>query len=213
MSGCAATEAMARCVYRDGHEGAHLWEDVTFFGRPFLSVFTPTYQRPAMLELCRKSVRSQTARTEHVVVEDTIGVGIDGMYAAMPEHAGKPTGEYVMVLSDDNILTDEFFAAELRQIALQQDSPDVIVFKGQIDVTTQPASWGGEPRITMIDLSCFAVKREIWQRHAEDWGERYEGDFDFIHALWRAGYRFFWWDRLVFRALQISRGAPEEVAA
>ncbi len=29
---CAATEAMARCVYFDGHEGSHLWEDVVEFG-------------------------------------------------------------------------------------------------------------------------------------------------------------------------------------
>lgn len=31
MMQCAATEAGAQCVYRDGHIGPHLWEDVAAF--------------------------------------------------------------------------------------------------------------------------------------------------------------------------------------
>ena len=73
----------------------------------------------------------------------------------------------------------------------------------------QPASWGGEPVETMIDLSNFAVTRKVWLEHAGDWGSRYEGDFDFVHSVWAAGHQFEWWDRLAYRAMRISRGAPE----
>ncbi len=173
----------------------------------FLSIYTPTFRRPYQLGLCKASVEGQSSPVEHVIVEDTVGLGVDGMFADIPNHAHKVTGQYVMVLSDDNILVDPHFAADLE---LQADGdPDVVVFKGQIMGTTQPAAWCCEPIETMIDLSCFAVRRDIWQKHAHDWGHRYEGDFDFIHALWAARYRFHWWDRLVFQALQISRGAAE----
>ena len=176
----------------------------------FLSVYTPTYRRPFLLALCKTSVAAQTLACEHVIVEDKVGIGIAGVYAAVPDHAHKVTGEYVMVLSDDNILADADFAADLATIAWDNDLPDVIVFKGQIETTTQPAAWCCEPIETMIDLSCFAVRREVWQDNARAWGHRYEGDFDFIHHLWaEEGYRFHWWDRLGFQALRISRGAPE----
>ncbi len=175
----------------------------------FLSVYTPTYRRPGLLSLCSASVGFQSEPVEHVIVRDEVGIGIDGVYAAMPEHAHRATGQYVMVLSDDNILIDPEFAADLRRQTILAHWPDVIVFKGQIGGSIQPLSWGGEPEINKIDLSCFAVRRAVWYAHAGEWGHRYEGDFDFIHALWAHGYRFHWWDRVAFRALQIGRGQPE----
>lgn len=178
----------------------------------FLSVYTPTYGRPVMLEQCQTSVRAQTVPVDHVIVHDYIGLGIDGMYAAIPEHAHIPTGEYVMVLSDDNVLVDDTFAEELERVAESEGMPDVIVFRGQIESSLQPLVWRDEPQLFRIDLSCFAVRRDVWVRHAMDWGHSYTGDFDFIHTLWDEGYRFVWWDRLAFRALQISRGAKETMA-
>ena len=165
-----------------------------------------------MLAMCEESVRAQTLSCQHVVVHDEVGVGIAGMYAAIKDHAQLVTGRYVMVLSDDNVLVEPGFADALQIRCRANGYPDVVVFQGQTGGTLQPASWGGEPVETMIDLSCFAVQREIWQKHADCWGERYEGDFDFIHHLWAEGYRFDWWMKLAFRALQISRGAPEAVA-
>lgn len=176
----------------------------------FLSVYTPTYRRPFLLELCKASVAGQSVPVEHVIVEDTVGLGIDGMYADIRNHVGLVHGDYVMVLSDDNILVDATFAAELEAFVWSQDEqPDVVVFKGQTGPTLQPSAWGGEPIEGMIDLSCFAVRRDVWVEYADRWGQRYEGDFDFIHALWADGHRFAWWDRVVFQALKISNGAPE----
>lgn len=178
----------------------------------FLSVYTPTHARPLLLAECEASVQMQSVPVEHVIVHDREGIGIAGVYAAMPRHADRVTGEYVMVLSDDNVLADEEFAEDLEWRANEMDRPDVIVFRGQIEGSLQPLVWMAEPVITRIDLSCFAVKRNVWQLNADQWGHRYEGDFDFIHHLWDAGYRFDWWDHLGFRALQIGRGAPEPVA-
>lgn len=175
----------------------------------FLSVYTPTYLRPQMLALCKESVEAQTEPTQHVIVEDHVGLGVGGMYADIPNHADRVEGIYVMVLSDDNTLADERVAEEMLAEVKRAMYPDVIVFKGSIEETIQPIVWNSEPTIEKIDLSCFAVRRGVWQRHATDWGHRYEGDFDFIHTLWRRGYRFHWWDRVAFKALRISRGLPE----
>ena len=176
---------------------------------PFLTVYTPTYRRPLALEQCIASVAAQTVPVEHVIVVDDVGVGIDGMYAEIPRHAGRVTGRYVMVLSDDNVLEYPEFAADLEAEAAREDHPDVVLFKGTITGTVQPVSWGGEPVCGQIDLSCFAVRREVWQERAGTWGRRYEGDFDFIHGVWEAGHRMHWWPQMGFRALRISGGAPE----
>jgi len=40
-------------------------------------------------------------------------------------------------------------------------------------------------------------------------GKRYEGDFDYISALWNRGYQFAWHDRLFARAQVLGLGRPE----
>lgn len=174
----------------------------------FLSVYTPTYKRPFLLELCKASVAHQSVPVEHVIVEDTVGLGVDGMYRDLRNHAHKVTGKYVMVLSDDNILSDANFAADLERVTWENDGPPVVVFQGQCGPTLQPAHWG-EPVETKIDLSNFAVEREVWQSHSHCWGERYAGDFDFIRALWDEDFEFMWWPRLAYQTLKISQGQPE----
>lgn len=175
----------------------------------FLSVYTPTYKRPNLLAMCRASVKAQTIPCQHVIVHDKVGIGVDGMFEAIRDHAHLCAEDYVMVLSDDNVLTDREFARDLKAEVAIHRLPDVVMFKGEIAGQIQPVVWGSEPLETKVDLSCFAVRNHIWQRHAPDWGHRYEGDFDFIHTLWERGYRFHWWDREVFRAQLISRGQPE----
>lgn len=178
-------------------------------GLVLLSVYTPTFRRPGLLEQCKESVAGQTVPVEHVIVEDKVGIGIDGMYGQIRHHAHKVTGDYVMVLSDDNILIDPNVAAELARFITENDGPDVVVWKGDICGATQPVAWDCEPQVTKIDLSCFAVRRDLWVEYADRWGERYEGDWDFIHAVWEGGHRFAWWDRVAFKALRISHGEPE----
>ena len=64
----------------------------------FLSVYTPTYKRPQALARCKASVAAQTIPTEHVIIVDEIGIGIDGMYGAIQDlsliHISEPTRPY-----------------------------------------------------------------------------------------------------------------------
>ena len=174
----------------------------------FLTVYTPTYRRPFLLELCRASVANQSVRCEHVIIPDRDGIGIAEMYRRIQQYTDLVHGDYVMVLSDDNILVDGQFAERLERVAADNGFPDVILFKGQTGGTLQPAAWACEPVETMIDLSCFAVRRSVWVENADKWGQRYCGDFDFIHHLW-LGHECCWWDHLAFMAVKISGGEPE----
>ena len=177
-------------------------------GQPFLSVYTPTFRRPAALANCEVSVKAQTIPCEHVIIPDDVGIGIAGVYADVPRHADKVHGKYVLFLSDDNYIIHADFAERLRDLIKREKNPDVVVFKNDIVGCIQPVVWG-DVQYGNIDLSCFVVERKIWTAHAECWGHHYAGDFDFISKLWISGYRFYWWDSLEIRALRISNGVPE----
>jgi glycosyltransferase involved in cell wall biosynthesis len=174
----------------------------------FLSIYVPTYKRPRMLERCLASIFAQSDKDfEVVLVRDEIGIGIDGMYADIPNHLNEVHGEYVFVLSDDNLITDADFVSNLKQVARSCEL-DVIVFKNKI-VGTLPDIWNAAPQEGHIDLSCFAVKADVWKANADKWGKCYAGDYHFIRSLWDQGFNFCWWNVTPIMAMQISRGAPE----
>ena len=105
--------------------------------KTFLSVYTPTFRRPTLLAQCRASVLSQTEPVQHVIVHDDVGIGIDGDAPATSRTTPqKCTGEYVMVLSDDNVLLDEHFACgrstRTHRSERTTTAPDVVMFKGLI---------------------------------------------------------------------------------
>lgn len=180
---------------------------------PLLTIYTPTYRRPQGLARCRESVAAQTAvaRVQHLVIEDTVGLGIDGMYAAMPQHHDAVRGQWVYVLSDDDVLPDPLVVEEFARLAEATDA-DVIMAHAQIGpfVYPSPHCWQAPPEQGHVTLSNWFVRREVFVR--VPYGARYEGDYDFIAGCWARGLRFAWWPRLVCVAAGWSRGAPEEGA-
>jgi len=155
------------------------------------------------------SVDAQSVPVQHVIVEDLEGIGIDGMYAAIPEHVDELAGEYVMILGDDDLLADRWVAEELEAQVFAR-RPPVVMVKADHMGRLLPDPWRGEPVCGSVGASCFVVRRDLWASHANDWGKRYEGDFDFIHALWEAyAEEFVWWDRVAVLVPQIGGGRPE----
>lgn len=176
----------------------------------FLTIYTPTFRRPAKLARCKASVAMQTDGSyQHIIVEDTIGVGVAGMFRDIPAHYGHIAGDYVYFLSDDDVLTDEHVVAELRTFALAADYPDVIMAKATIGPHTFPIPqcWEAEPVQGGVTLANWVVRKEVWC--SVPYGVRYEGDFDFIAECWRRDLRFAWWDRSICHADGWGRGQPE----
>ena len=181
--------------------------------RPLLTIYTPTHRRPQGLARCIASVEAQTDRdVQHLIIEDTIGVGVAGMFAAIPRHHDKILGEWVFILSDDDVLPDAEVVADLRQVIDANPEAEVIMGHCQIGGIVYPTfvSWGTAPAEGHVTMSGWIVRREVFV--SVPYGHRYEGDFDFIHACWERGLHFTWWPRLLCRAAGWGRGAPEEGA-
>ena len=177
----------------------------------FLSVYTPTFARPTLLATCRQSVEAQTARDaiQHLIVYDDVGIGIGGMFAEIQEHVGNLRGDYVYILQDDDVLAGPDVVERLRVFAIENNDPAVVIVRNQKRGMILPTHWMDRPRRNHIDLGSYVVRRDVLTAHAGDFAPKYDGDFEYIDAVWRAGWRFTWCDLLFARALGTGLGRPE----
>jgi len=159
----------------------------------FLTVITPTHERPRLLERCKESVMKQTGcqPPQHIIYHDYKGLGMAEVFATIPALSPAIDGRYVMALADDDILASPHVAAVIEELAVQFDYPEVFMGYVRIGKNVFPSDecWMAEPKLGHVTWSNVVVRKDIWKRHAGDHGYRYEGDFDFIHALWERNYR------------------------
>lgn len=177
---------------------------------PFLTFYTPTYRRPSGLARCLASVSGQTlaGRIQQIVIPDHVGVGIDGMYARVPDCALAVAGRYVHLLCDDDVLADETAVADVERFAQAHDYPAVILVLSQKNGSVWPVGQMWPPVCGQIDLGCLIVRSDVWKAHCHEYGRRYEGDYDFAAALHRAGHEAKVYPRL-FVIGGVSHGAAE----
>jgi glycosyltransferase involved in cell wall biosynthesis len=170
----------------------------------FMTFYTPTYKRPTFLILCRQSVQMQTCRDfQHMVIVDDCGIGVDGMFRDIRRHVDQIRGRYVFILADDDRLIDPEGLERVQQFATEHDYPPVIIVKNYKWGDVFPKLWEQEPQLGMIDTGNFIIRADVFRDNADKFGERYEGDYDFISHLWRAGYPFFWFD-YIFSGMQVG---------
>jgi hypothetical protein len=181
--------------------------------QPFLTFYTPTYQRPRALGRCLASVTKQTfvSEIEQVVIPDHVGRGIAGMYAQVPSYVSAVHGEYVHFLADDDVLESADVVERLYEFVRENDNPPVVivhVVKGGLNL---PLDYSGIPVQGKIDLGCAVVRGDIWRDFAGrgSYGLRYEGDFDFVAALWNAKLPFTYFPGLLFMRGAIMKGTAE----
>jgi hypothetical protein len=175
----------------------------------FLTLYTPTYKRPRQLLDCMASVATQSlvGEIEHIIIPDYLGVGVDGMYARVPLYAPATHGDYVYLLADDDRIADKHAVERLREFAEKNGSPEVIVCRDIKGGRELPDNWGEAPRLGHFDLGNMIVRGDIWRRHCDQYGKRYEGDYDFAAFLWKH-CSWAWWDYL-FMVGRVNFGRPE----
>lgn len=179
---------------------------------PFLSLYTPTFRRPAQLAKCLDSVGQQTAADdlEQIVAPDHVGYGVAGsLFGRLPWYASALRGRYINLLCDDDMLAADDVVAKVRAFAETAQQPEVIVTRvckgGRFFPMTDPLA---PPVCGQMDLTSFIVRGDIWHKHIADYGLRYEGDFDHATVLYQAGYRFAFLD-LLWAVGGASNGRPE----
>jgi hypothetical protein len=182
--------------------------------QPFLSFYTPTYRRPQALSKCIQSVTSQTAvdAIEQLVIVDHVGLGVGGMYERVPSYASAMHGQYVHMLADDDVLAGPSVVAQLRERAEAEGFPPVLIVSAIKGHLTLPLDNAGPPVCGRIDLGCLVVRQDVWQRHVQDYGKCYEGDYFMAKALWDAGHTFVYARDIMFLIGAVSRGAAEVAA-
>jgi hypothetical protein len=176
----------------------------------FLTLYTPTYKRPRQLMECMASVAAQTlvSEIEHVIIADYVGLGVDGMYKRVPNHAPGTTGQYVYLLADDDCLADPRAVENLQAFVRGcGEPPDVIACRDIKGGRHLPDFWGEAPRCGYFDLGNMIVRGDVWRGHCDMYGKRYEGDFDLASYLWKR-FDWAWWDYL-FMVGSVNFGRPE----
>lgn len=177
-----------------------------------LTILTPTYRRPIGLHMCEASVNGQHRREEiqHLVIPDHIGKGVAGMYADLPQSNALIGGEWVFVLSDDDVLVYPRIVDLICHVEKEAPGAGCIMVKMFCNgrVLPWPSCWEGQPLMGGVTLSNWIVKKAVHVAHP--FGHRYEGDFDQIANIHAAGIPLAWAD-IVLSASQrgANFGRPE----
>ena len=179
---------------------------------PFLEILTRTYKRPMMLAANQASLAAQTSGDwVQTLLVDEVGRGCGWANVRLGQQAPQLVGEYVWVLDDDDVCVDDSLVEQLALIA-QVAAPDVIVMRmdhGALGVLPDGAHWRKRPVRGRIGVSACVIRRALFQQCAGAWKEVYDGDFDFIAAVFDAKPIVFWYDCIASRVQRVSRGAPE----
>lgn len=164
-----------------------------------LTVLTPTYKRPIGLRMCRASVGAQhdAGDIQHLIIPDEEGKGVGGMYRDLPLANDQIEGEWVYVLSDDDVFVYPRVLDLIRHVETHAPEADVIMVKMFCNgrVLPWPQCWEAPPQMGGVTLSNWIVRRDVHIAHP--FGQRYEGDFDQIASMWAAGLTFAWADIVV----------------
>ena len=166
---------------------------------PFLSVITRCYKRPKMF---RQNVLSLAAQTdqdfEQIFIVDKIGYGIGGANRALA--TVEPTGDYVLVLDDDDIISEPRAIECLKEATTE--NPDIVIFKGDfhnLGVLPDEVVWGKRPLLGHIGSCSFVVSNDVWKKHVAAWGSSGDdcGDYEFLKELWQGKPQVVWLDKLL----------------
>jgi hypothetical protein len=182
--------------------------------RPFLQIITRCYQRPNMLANNMASIRAQIdSDWQQTLLHDEVGRGVQWANAMLGAYADNLVGEYIWVLDDDDKCIHDTLIEELKAIVAERN-PDVIMLRGDIGhykVLPDGDYWGAAPTHSHIGMSCFVVRREVWQKYAYAFRPQLGADFMFIAEVYKnlAPDKIYWHGVIAFEVQRISSGSKE----
>lgn len=178
---------------------------------PFLTVMTRTFRRPRMLANNQRSLAEQTDPDfEQVILRDDIGQGVPWANERLRSAADLAAGEYVLILDDDDRVARPTLIAELK--ALAAGRPGVIMTRmnhGPRGVLPLASEWGRQPARGRVGCSAPVARADLWRSCAPSFGSTYDGDYDYIAALFAAGEPIVWHPVIATAVQQIGLGRPE----
>jgi len=173
--------------------------------------------RPNMQKVCFDSVKAQTCDDyQHFLIQGAMREEADGTPAV--EWGLKKTwpidARYVMVLDDDNALVYPDFVKEFKELT-QKENPDIVIFRGNLKGTfgiIPSYSWGKSPSYADIDWSCYALKKEVWDKYINviehETGNR--NDYILISTCFQNTKSAIWFNHLVVETQKTAGSGRSE---
>jgi len=178
---------------------------------PFLTVVTRCYKRPQMLRRNQAALDAQTCDDwEQLLLVDAVGRGVGWANAQFAAHADDVSGDYVLMLDDDDMLARSDAIETLKDAA--KGSPELIVFRAdhkQNGILPTAEVWGQEPKATHISGQDFITRADVWRAHIAHFAQTSMGDIAFLRALWPNVADVVWLDELLVEVQRVSLGAAE----
>lgn len=154
--------------------------------QPFLSIMTRCYKRPNALAVNMAALAKQTDQDfEQVFLVDETGMGLLYANGQFFRHRNRAKGRYVLMLDDDDMLTDPKAIEKLRLAT--QSNPDAVFFQfncGEFGILPDDAHWQEKPISGFIGTSCFITRLDLWQSYIWSFEAPKAGDFQFISTVW-----------------------------
>jgi len=183
---------------------------------PFLTVVTRCYKRPNSLKINVKSLKTQTdADYEQVFIVDKVGHGLASADQALNKYKDINCGDYIMVLDDDDMITDPQFIEKLKVIK-DAFSPDVIIWRGTFSSNTKTlppknAWWGVRPVKTQIGSFNYCMSYKLYHKYINVCKTGLTGDYDFINRVYHSEDKpvIKWIDEIFVSCQESSNGMAE----
>jgi hypothetical protein len=145
---------------------------------------------------------------EQILIEDKEGLGVG--HANRQLATARPTGEYVMVLDDDDWLLHDDAIGLMKNATVE--GPSLLIFKADhngLGILPSPAVWQRRPMQGHIGSCDFITRQDVWSRHINAFGVNACGDYAFLFSIWQDNPSVVWLDEILAGVQRISRGAPE----
>lgn len=186
-------------------------------GQPVITIVTRSYKKPKCLERNIASVQAQTDRDyEQIFIIDDVGRGLAWADQALAANKHRNNGKYIMVLDDDDIITNKSFVSLIKLVSETSD-PDVIIWRGKfssINLVLPPVDryWGIKPVKAFIGSFNYCIRKEIYDEHIHICKTGACGDYDLIESVFnRVPFpSVFWYNKIFVATQQKSKGAGED---
>jgi len=181
--------------------------------QPFLTIVTRSYKKPKCLERNIESVQAQIDQDlEQVFIIDDAGRGLAWADQALDQNKHRNSGQYIMVLDDDDVITNKNFIALLKLIT-KNHNPDVIIWRGKftaINLVLPPLDryWGIKPVKAFIGSFNYCIRKEIYDEYIHICNTGACGDYDLITAIFNKTPPpyVFWYNKIFVATQQKSQG-------
>jgi GT2 family glycosyltransferase len=162
-----------------------------------------------MLQINKASLCMQSCQDfEQLLMIDGQGGGWKHAAEMLTELAQDATGDYVLILDDDDILLNADGVRLMKEAA--QGEPAAVIFKGwhaDLGILPNDNTWMRRPRLAQIGSFDFITRREVFVELADTAVTNgYTNDFGIIDGVFERCLPVTWLNVLMCAVMRRSRG-------